>query len=169
MQSMKNLALPKKKAFYANAPVLKRILAFIIDILIVNMIVLFPFRGIFNKIMPQGDSFSETFQLLNSQAYSQALSIIMFAVSFMTIIYFMLFEKKLQQTPGKIIMNLYIETAKKDLKYWQLFLRSMFLIPIFPFILLWVIDPIVIFFTKENQRLSEIISNTKTVEKYKLK
>jgi len=80
----------------------------------------------------------------------------------------MIFEKKLQQTPGKMVFNLYVKSQTKDLKYWQLFVRSMFLIPLFPFILLWLIDPIVMFFNKDSQRLSEILSKTKVVEKYKI-
>jgi uncharacterized RDD family membrane protein YckC len=80
----------------------------------------------------------------------------------------MILEKELNQTPGKMLFNLYVTSQTKDLKYWQLFVRSMFLIPVFPFVLLWVIDPIVMLFTKENQRLSEILSRTKVVEKYKL-
>lgn len=166
---MKNLALPKKKAFFAQASVLKRIIAFIIDILLVNLIILFPFRRLFDSIIPQTSSFSKTFEFLSENSgFSGTITIIMFAVALITILYFMTFEKKLGQSPGKMILNLYVESSKKDLKYWQLFVRSMFLIPVFPFILLWFIDPIVMFFTKENQRLSEILSSTKTVEKYKV-
>ena len=80
----------------------------------------------------------------------------------------MIMEKKLNQSVGKMLFNLYVEGKTKDLKYWHLFVRSMFLIPLFPFILLWFIDPIVMLFTKENQRLSEILSRTKVVEKYKI-
>ena len=80
----------------------------------------------------------------------------------------MIMEKKLNQTPGKMLFNLYVNSQTKDLKYWQLFIRSIFLIPLFPFVLLWLIDPLVMFFTKENQRLSEILSKTKVVEKYNL-
>lgn len=169
MQLMKNLALPKKKTFFAQASVLKRLIAFIIDILLINLIILFPFRGLFDSIIPQSGSFSKTFEFLSANSdYTGAITIIMFGVAFITISYFMVFEKKLGQSVGKMILNLYVESSKKDLKYWQLFVRSMFLIPVFPFILLWLIDPIVMLFTKENQRLSEILSNTKTVERYKI-
>jgi len=89
-------------------------------------------------------------------------------MAFLAILYFMLLEKKLNQSPGKILFNLYVVSQEKELKYWQLFVRNMFLIPFFPFVLLWIIDPIVMLFTKQNQRLSEILSRTKTVEKYKV-
>jgi uncharacterized RDD family membrane protein YckC len=84
-------------------------------------------------------------------------------------LYFVILENKLRQSIGKMIFNLYVEGQDKDIKYWQLFARSMFLIPIFPFVLLWIIDPIVMLFTKENQRLSEILSKTKVVERYSLR
>jgi hypothetical protein len=155
------------KAFFAQASVLKRLIAFIIDLLIVNLIILFPFRRIFREMVPETDSFSKTLDFLsNNSELSTLITIIILAVAFLTILYFMIMEKKLKQSPGKMLFNLYVQSQTKDLKYWQLFVRSMFLIPLFPFILLWIIDPVVMLFTKENQRLSEILSRTKTVEKY---
>ena len=158
-----------KKTFLAQASVLKRIIAFIIDLFIVNMIILLPFRRIFENLVPNADSFSKTFKFLsNNSDYSTSITIIMIVIAFLTILYFMILEKHLQQTVGKMLFNLYVKSQTKDLKYWQLFVRSVFLIPVFPFVLLWFIDPIVMFFTKDNQRLSEILSKTKTVEKYKI-
>ena len=167
----KTMKLPssKKKTFFAQASVLKRLIAFIIDILLVNLIILFPFRGLFENMIPESSSFSKTFEFLSANSnLTGAITIIMFGVAFITILYFMIFEKKLGQSVGKMVLNLHVESSKKDLKYWQLFIRSMFLIPVFPFILLWFVDPIVMLFTKENQRLSEILSSTKTVERYKI-
>jgi len=156
-----------KKTFLAQASVLKRIGAFIIDLFIINIIVLFPFRGIFESILPAA-SFSETFDFLRDSGDSMEINAIMFFVALLTILYFVLLERKIGQSPGKMVFGLYVQSQGKDLKYWQLFVRSMFLMPIFPFALLWIIDPIVMFFTKENQRLSEILSKTKVVEQYSL-
>ena len=158
-----------KKTFLANASVLKRFAAFIIDILIINLIILFPFRRIFKDLVPETASFSEAFSYLSANnGLNTSVTIIMSVVALLSLLYFMLLEKKLGQSPGKMLFNLFVKSQTKDLKYWQLFVRSMFLIPVFPFILLWLIDPIVMFFTKENQRLSEILSKTKTVEQYKI-
>lgn len=166
---MNGFWLKKRKTFLWQASVLKRIIAFIIDMLIINLIILFPFKRIFERIVPEIGSFSKTFDFLNNNAeLSSSITFIMAVITFLTILYFMLLEKKLGQTPGKMLFNLYVISQTKDLKYWQLFVRSMFLIPVFPFVLLWIIDPIVMLFTKENQRLSEILSRTKVVEKYKL-
>ncbi len=168
-KSMAGVGLRRGKTFLAQASVLKRLIAFLIDLFIVNLIILFPFRRIFNEMVPDTGSFSKTFEYLSNNAdYSTSITVIMIVVAFLTILYFMIFEMKLGQSIGKMLFNLYVESQTKDLKYWQLFVRSMFLIPVFPFVLLWLIDPIVMFFTKENQRLSEILSRTKVVEKYKI-
>ena len=157
----------KEKEFLAQASVLKKLFAFLIDLLIINIIVLFPFKKIFRGIVPNPESFSNTLDFLSNNS-SIPLTVIVLPVAFLSILYFMIFEKKLQQSPGKMLFNLYVKSQTKDLKYWQLFVRSVFLIPLFPFILLWIIDPIVMFFNKDGQRLSEILSKTKVVEKYKI-
>ena len=156
-----------KKTFLAQASVLKRLGAFIVDLIIINIIILFPFRGVFESILPAA-KFSEAFDFLRSPESSMILEVIMIAVGILTMLYFMLLEKKIAQTPGKMLFNLFVRSQGKDLKNWQLFVRSMFLIPIFPFVLLWLVDPIVLLFTKENQRLSEILSRTKVVEQYRI-
>jgi len=159
----------KGKIFLAQASVLKRLIAFLIDLFIINLIILFPFKRVFEKIFPDTGSFSKTVDFLsNNSAYGTSITTIILMIALLSILYFMIFEKKLQQSPGKILFNLYVESQTKDLKYWQLFVRSMFLIPLFPFVLLWFIDPIVMFFNKDSQRLSEILSKTKVVEKYKI-
>ena len=156
-----------KKTFLAQASVLKRLGAFIVDLIIINIIILFPFRGVFESILPAA-KFSEAFDFLRSPESSMILEIILIAVGILTMLYFMLLEKKIAQTPGKMLFSLFVRSQGKDLKNWQLFVRSMFLIPLFPFVLLWLIDPIAMLFTKENQRLSEILSRTKVVEQYQI-
>ena len=160
--------LKKGKSILAQASILKRAVAFIVDLLIINVIILFPFSRIFDRIIPETDSFSRTMDFLSSNELNISLTVILLLIAFITILYFMIMEKKLNQTPGKMLFSLYVNSQTKDLKYWQLFIRSIFLIPLFPFVLLWFIDPLVMFFTKENQRLSEILSKTKVVEKYNL-
>ena len=166
---MNGLRLGKGKTFLAQASVLKRIIAFIIDLSIINLIILFPFKKIFDNVIPEAESFSRTVDFFNNNAeYNAFMIFIILLVAALAILYFAILEKKLKQSVGKMLFNLYVESKTKDLNYWQLLVRSMFLIPLFPFVLLWVIDPIVMFFTKENQRLSEILSKTKVVERYKI-
>ena len=157
------------KRYYAKASVLKRLLAFIADMLIINLTILWPFRSTIESMLPKYDSFSKTLEYISkNQGSSGKVIIIMLCISLLTILYFYLLEKKLGQTAGKMLFGLYVRSTEKELKRWQIFARSIFLIPAFPFILLWIADPIVIFFNRESQRLSEIISKTKVVEEYKI-
>ena len=164
---MKN-TVPKKKPFLAQASIAKRFFAFAIDIFIVNWIILWPFTRIIDNLMP-ASSFTEALQFAEAKIqFTGSLAGVIVSLSLVTILYFVIFEKKFGQSPGKMIFNLYVVSQEKELKNWQLFVRSVFLIYIFPFILMWIIDPIVMFFTKENQRLLEILSRTKVMEEYRI-
>lgn len=166
---MKRLNLPKEKTFIAPALVWKRIAAFFIDMIIINLVVLFPFRSLFEDIMPKNYSFSEAYKFLSTSAnYTSFLTSVSFIMSILIILYFYLMERKMSQTIGKMLMKIYVVSGNKDLKIWQLLTRNLVFIPIFPFILLWILDPLFMLFTKTNQRLSEILSKTKVVEKYSL-
>ena len=157
------------KRYYAQASVLKRILAFIVDMFVINLTILWPFRKTFENMLPKSDSFSKTFEYLSKNPdLGWSITVVMFSVSLLAILYFYLLEKKLGQSIGKMLFGLYVKSQEKELKRWQLLVRSMFLVPVFPFVLLWIIDPIVMLFNKENQRLSEILSKTKVVEEYKI-
>ena len=157
------------KRYYAKASVLKRMLAFIADILLINLTILWPFRNTIENMLPKYDSISKTLEYVSkNQGLNGKVIVIMLCISLLTILYFYLLEKKLGQTAGKMIFGLYVRSTEKELKRWQIFTRSIFLIPAFPFVLLWIVDPIVMFFSKENQRLSEILSKTKVVEEYRI-
>lgn len=154
------------KAIVAEASILKRALAFAIDILFVEFVVLFPFSSALDEIVPEESSVYEAFSILSSGSYDSLLSLVGLFTAIPTIAYFAILEKKIGQTIGKRLLKLHVVSQTKELKYWQALVRSIFLIPVFPFVLLWIIDPIVMFFSKERQRLSEILSRTKVVERY---
>lgn len=161
------LNLPKEKRFTGVAPVWKRFFAFIIDLLIIDFVIIFPFRNIILKIIPVGIPYSQAYDfLIGNPGFTRLISIITITISIFAILYFSILELKLNQTVGKIFMNIYVISESKKFRYWQALIRSLFFLPIFPFILLWVIDPIVLFFNKNNQRLSEILSKTRTIQNY---
>jgi len=165
---MKRLNLPKEKSFKGPATIWKRALAFVVDLLIINLIILFPFRRLFQKILPESASFTETYNFINQNSdFSSAVTFLTIVVALLSILYFYLLEKRLHQSIGKMLFNIYVVSDNKDIHRWQLLVRNIFLIPIFPFILLWILDPLFLFFTKNNQRLSEILSKTKVIENYK--
>lgn len=166
--AMKNLNLPKERAFIGPALAWKRIAAFFIDISIINLIVLFPFRKLFQDIVPKDYSFSEAYRLLNSTDFTSYISLISFMISILVILYFSMLEKRTGQSIGKMIMKIYVVSDSSDLKAWQMLARNLVFIPVFPFVLLWIVDPIFMFFTKTSQRLTEILSRTRVVERYVL-
>ena len=162
---MNGLSLGKRKTFFIQASVLKRIAAFFIDIIIINFVILLPFWVIIAPDTSNIDSFSEMVKVSNNLEYSAPIVIISLIAIIFHLLYFIIFEKKLGQSIGKMFFNLYVVSQTKDLKYWQLIVRSLFFIlpNIFRFI-----DFVAMLFTKDNQRLLEILSKTKVVEKYKL-
>ena len=187
---MKRLNLPKERTFIGPALLWKRIVAFFIDVTIINLFILFPFRRLFQNIIPKDYSFSEAYNLLSTSIdYTKFISSVSFAMLILVILYFFMMEGKMQQTIGKMFMKIYVVDAREkvadenartlafmassrstsdnnQLKAWQLLTRNLVFIPIFPFVLLWILDPLFMFFTKTNQRLTEILSRTKVVEKY---
>ncbi len=164
---MKHLNLPKERTFIGPALLWKRIAAFFIDLMIINLVVLLPFRSLFQNMMPNDYSFSEAYRLLSgSTDYTRFISSVSFVMSILIILYFVMLESKMSQSIGKMLMKIYVVSDNKILKKWQLLTRNIVFIPIFPFVLLWILDPLFMFFTKTNQRLTEVLSKTKVVEKY---
>jgi len=156
-----------QKGFYANASILRRIAALLLDILIVNIIILLPVEVIMGAKI-QADSFGVDTLLVNPQQ-STLYSVLLLMTTLITLTYFMVMERLFAQTFGKMVLKLKVMSQTKDLKWWQVFVRSMFLIPILPFALLWIIDPIVMLFSQNNQRLSERWSKTAVMQFYTVK
>lgn len=160
------LKLPKKKVIIANASILRRILAFLIDLLIINFIIIRPFRNVLLKLIPQMP-FNEAYSyLLSNQQMNTAVLFVTVMISILALLYFVILDYKLSQTAGMMILGLYIEP--KEIRFWQALVRNLFIIPIFPFFLLWILDPVYLLFNKEGQRFTERLSNTKVVQVYEV-
>src|SRR3989338_5259269 len=96
---MKKLNLPKERTFTGPANAWKRAAAFAVDLLIINLIVLFPFRGLFQKIIPKSASFTDAYNFLNQNSgFSAAITFLTIIVAFLSILYFYLLERKLHQS-----------------------------------------------------------------------
>jgi len=163
----RGLKLPKERSFTGPALIWKRLLAFVADLLIINLAIFFPFKKIIQDSIPRFDSYSEAYNFLASnQSYTTTLTIVSLVMSLFAVSYFALMEYKIGQSPGKMLFNVSVISDVKRLSFWQAVVRSLFIIPMFPFVLLWIIDPLFMFFTKTNQRLSEILSKTRTVQSY---
>src|SRR3989344_9217271 len=97
--------------------------------------------------------------LLMAQADQSMLLIAVFFAA-MAIIYFASFECLLGQTIGKMLFRIYVESGDRKINVWQGIARSLFFIPLIPFSLIAIADPLFMMLTKNNQRLSEMISRT---------
>ena len=163
---MPRLSIPKERTFAGPALLWKRIAAFFIDIFIVTLVLSFSFRGLLKDALPKDYSFSQIFQMGSSGDFYTNFFPIYFTMSILTLLYFYILEKKMSQTIGKKLMDIYIVSDTGSMKRWQALVRNLMFIPIFPFDLLFIADPILMIFTKTNQRLSERLSKTRVMEKY---
>ncbi|MEM3374063.1 MAG: signal peptide peptidase SppA [Candidatus Woesearchaeota archaeon] len=149
---------------------LKRFLAFVIDLFIIQ-ILLIPFSNYIEKNLTFTTDFSKNISLLESNPeLLSSLSFFVFMVFLILFFYFVYFEYKLGQTPGKLILGIRVinyslekNASKKaneseKLNFLQSVMRNLFFIPLFPFYLLWFIDPIYLIFTQK--RLSDNFSKT---------
>ena len=163
-----DLKLPKKREFETNASLLRRVGAFVVDILVINIIILYPFKNIIYSLMPRGD-LSSILYIAQSPEHMKVLYMVSLFSFVLTVLYFSILEFKLSQTIGKIMFNLEVKSlAGTELSFGQCFVRPLFMIPFSFLIVLWVVDPLFVFFNKEKQRLMEVLSKTKVVQKIRL-
>lgn len=151
----------KEKEVIMPANLLKRAIAFIIDLAVIDVVVGFPFNSLIEKFAPKNP-----FELIQSS--NPAIIKIGFVMAILAVLYFALLEYRIGQTIGKIVMNLYVENENKEKKFWQYIVRSVFMIPAIPFAFFWIIDLGYLAFTNGQTRFLEKISYTKTVMKVKI-
>lgn len=163
----KGLNLPKEKIITAPANLIKRLLAFFIDLILISFIIS-PLENLIRSIIPKTTTYKETLLALTNTQYSSVLMAVSISIILIAILYFSILEFKINQTVGKMIANLYVVSESKSLRYWQCLVRNLFLLPFLPFVLLWIIDPLYAIFTKENKRFSDVLAKTKVIEYYKM-
>jgi len=156
----------KKEELIQSAKLWKRLIAFVFDLFLINLILFSPFRGIIGDILPETTSFQETITYIQERPeLIDSMNWIRIIMSGMVILYFTLMERLFSQTVGKMIMHIKVESLDEKLRVWQCLARSLFFIPLFPFGLFFIIEPISLLFVKDNRRTLELLSKTRTVEK----
>jgi uncharacterized RDD family membrane protein YckC len=156
------------KKFIAPASIPRRIFAFAIDLILIGFIIILPFKRLFQRILPSDYSsdaikyFQQNAQLIDS------LSLLFLVIGIIILFYFTYFEYKIQQTPGKMLLGLYIFPENK-LTFWNYLLSNLTFIPAFPFTILWIIDPIYMFISPKSQRIMERLNNIVVVQDYNVK
>ena len=159
----KGLWLPKKKEIIVPANIWKRIGAFVIDLLIIDFIIS-PFTKVLENIIPIADFRKLENYLSSNMQVSNAMIFVTFAIGIISLLYFAILEYKYKQTIGKMIFKIYIASEDKELRLSQCIIRSLFIIPVIPFVFFMIIDPLYLLFSKTDKRLLEKWSKTKTLQ-----
>ncbi len=158
------LNLPKQRIIQVDAVWWKRLLSFFMDFFIIQVIIFGPFAPVFKNTLPlNGDVMANYAYFQNNPGIIEGLMSVFLAIFLLIGIYFVVFEFKMKQTPGKMLFKLkVVPLEKEELTFWKVLARNIAVIPIFPFSALWIVDPIYMMFT--GSRLSDKFSRTKVVE-----
>ncbi len=126
------------------APLWKRIFAYIIDISLVNLIVIVPFKSIITLS-------EDSKQILLKPSIDLTIAIL--TIILLILIYFIYTEYKTKQTLGKLLFSIKVMPNNATLK--QIFIRNITK----PFSILLILDTLYILKT-QNLRYTEVISKT---------
>ncbi|MBN1544813.1 RDD family protein [Candidatus Woesearchaeota archaeon] len=169
-----DLNLPEKSVFYGPANLWKRMLAFLLDIFVLDFFVLSIFSGMAEMVVGNTKDVLLVYKMLQQDTSQvQALTMIFTIIIMLALAYFVLLQYAVGQTAGCMLLNIYVVAQTGENKFGmpsllQSFVRNMFIIPTIPFILLWIADPVFLFFGKRGQRLTEWLSTTMVIEKFEM-
>ena len=145
-----HLLNPRKASVKHNATFWRRAGAFIVDILILDILITAPFTKIFEGMLARSPS-------VFAVSYSAAELAAIIGLFLVVYGYFVVFEYVLGQTPGMMLLGTQAENTEE---LWRPVVRNSFLLPTFPFVLFWIIEPIAIILGK--QGILERLSSTRT-------
>lgn len=136
----------------------KRTMAFVFDLLVINLIIFYPFQKVFTSYM---GAKSSIIALGESSLPSKILFTILM-ISILALLYFTFFEYYLSQTLGQMLLEIKVVSLTSDeLSFWKSILRNCFILPFFPFYLFWFVEPLHMAFYKD--RFLERITQTRTI------
>ena len=129
----------------------KRIIAYLLDILIINVIIILPFNSVLKPYTEIKDglfSFKQDF----------TLTITIFIIMLLTLLYFAILEYKVKQTIGKMVVGLYVSSNKPTFN--RILIRNIAK----PFFILLIVDTIYLLIKRTNKRFTEVLSQTEVRE-----
>jgi uncharacterized RDD family membrane protein YckC len=129
-----------------TARVWKRMLAFLLDLYLSLVVCIGLVLVIVGEI-----PFSFT---MDSHLSPVALAALTY-MSIFVLLYHVFCEYILGQTPGMLLFGLTAQrtNAKKPMGFWESLGRNLFILPFFPFTLLWIVEPVYYMF--QGERLLE--------------
>ena len=140
-----------------RAPLWKRVVAYILDVLVLLFVVLTPLTSSLENQV-EGETFLD---IWNSLASVSHLYVFTFVLVFLTLLYWSVLEFSFGQTVGKISLGIHVEsTNKKPLTFVQALIRNITKLSS----LLLFFDVMYLFFKKGDARYFEMLSDTAVVE-----
>jgi uncharacterized RDD family membrane protein YckC len=127
----------------------KRFFAFLIDIIIINLVVVYPFNSLIN-----------TKTILTDISINFNTVLVLLVIALLTVIYFAVFEFYFEQTIGKLIFNLKVISRTGKLGFMQTFNRNISKISL----IILILDCLYLF-KKTGQRYLDRLTNTRVVNK----
>ncbi len=161
--------MPRKKRIQTieiPCSLFKRFTAFLIDILILEIVVFGSLTKIAEKLIPKDVSFSN---IIGSNAQlSSAITTISVYIFLIYLVYFTWLEFKFGQTIGKIMMGIFVKSeTKENLTLLRVLISNAIFLPLMPFILFfWILDLGYLIFT--NKRLLEKWAKIKLVQEVQI-
>ena len=129
-----------KKQHTIEAPALlwKRVLAFLIDFIAIQFVIIGPFGKLFKNIFPQGSG-QEVREFITQNP--EALNVLFTVTIFMTILvlfYFTMLQYKLGQTLGMMLLKIYVKSEKEKPTFFQILVSNITFAPVFhSFFIFW--------------------------------
>ncbi|HLC46992.1 MAG TPA: RDD family protein [Candidatus Nanoarchaeia archaeon] len=160
------LGIPGRREVITPARIWKRLAAFITDLAFIELVLFFPLRPLTQRIMVDAD-LKSLLSMISSENIPSAMIALSLAMASLSFLYFVMLELMMGQTVGKLLFHISVThiDGKSKLLAWQCIVRALLIIPVFPFVLLWVFDPLFALFNANRQRLLESLSRTRTVER----
>jgi uncharacterized RDD family membrane protein YckC len=150
---------------YAKASIWKKIGAFILDVIIINILMVSNFTS---KLSQYFGKISIEDAMNNSVIIPESVYFMIFVMMILVLLYFTFFDYYLGQTPGKMIMKIkVIEFTNEgkilqEISFVRALVRNFYVLPFFPFYIFWIIEPI--YLGIYNERLLERFTNTRTID-----
>ncbi len=143
------------KLIEVRASVLRRIGALLVDLAILDILVYLNLRAFFPS------TFEATLRLVQRGGDMTAMTVGLLIATLYTLAYFVALEQGNGRTLGQQLLRIRV-VAPKDATFRHHLINNLFLIPFFPFTLLWFIDPLYMLYRGE--RFLEHLSGIRTVQ-----
>lgn len=144
-----------KKEFGLHAPLWKRTFAYLIDAILIDIIIVTPFRSILRIKIQTLDEF---YKFLTTN--TSVLIISFFTITLLTLFYWTILEYKLEQSIGKMLLKIKVISKTRELSLWQCIVRNLTKTS-----LLFLLLDCLYLLNKKHQRYFEKLSQTRVIEK----